>query len=129
MVEPAENEKTPRASQTINKYGNRWWYASLRVPLVSLFNHHHRFCQIRYFFQEAKKGCIFRMFHGQWFVHGCKTILQETSHSKALYLLKKSCDSNPISSIFKKCNLTIMKEGDDETLDDGNRDANDFHCA
>ena len=129
MVEPEGNEKPLRASQTTNKYGNRWWYASFHVALLSCSDLHQRFCQIRYFFQEVKKGCISKMFHGQWFVHGCKTILQETSHSKALYLLKKSCDSNHISAIFKKCNLSIMKHSDVETQDDGNRDANDFHCA
>ena len=68
------------------------------------------------------------MFHGQWFSHGCKTILQETSHSKALYFLD-TCDDNHISTIFKKCNVKILKPGDEEQVDDACRDANDFHCG
>lgn len=88
-----------------------------------------RFCQIRFFYREEHRDRVLKMFHGQWFVHGCKTILQETSHSKALYLLKKSCDNNPISSIFKKCNMTILEHSDTEVVDDGDRNANDFHCG
>ena len=68
------------------------------------------------------------MFHGQWFSHGCKTILQETSHSKALYFLD-TCDDNHISAIFKKCNVKILKPGDEEQPDDAGHDANDFHCG
>jgi len=68
------------------------------------------------------------MFHGQWFSHGCKTILQETSHSKSLYLLD-ACDDNHISAIFKKCNVKILKPGDEEQPDDASYDANDFHCG
>jgi DNA (cytosine-5)-methyltransferase 1 len=68
------------------------------------------------------------MFHGQWFSHGSKTILQETSHSKALYFLD-TCDNNYISAIFKKCNIKILKPGDEEQVDDACRDANDFHCG
>jgi DNA (cytosine-5)-methyltransferase 1 len=68
------------------------------------------------------------MFHGQWFSHGCKTILQETSHSKALYFLD-TCDDNHISAIFKKCNVKILKPGDEEQPDDACYDANDFHCG
>lgn len=90
---------------------------------------HSRFCQIRYFYREEHSDSVSKMFHGQWFTHGCKTVLQETSHSKALYLLKKSCDNNPISSIFKKCNVTILEHVDAEVVDDGDRDANDFHCG
>lgn len=68
------------------------------------------------------------MFHGQWLSHGCRTILQETSHSKALYFLD-TCDDNYISSIFKKCNAKILKPGDEEQVDDACHDANDFHCG
>lgn len=68
------------------------------------------------------------MFHGQWFTHGSKTILQETAHSKSLYLTNK-CEDNPTASIFKKCNISIMGPGDEEKPDDGKPDSNDFHCA
>ena len=61
-------------------------------------------------------------------MHGSKTILQEVSHSKALYLLG-TCDDNPVSTIFKKCHVRVMRPGDEEVTDDGSRDSNDFHCS
>ncbi|KAF8163400.1 S-adenosyl-L-methionine-dependent methyltransferase [Crassisporium funariophilum] len=111
MVEPADDERPDlvksRACHSVNKYGNRWW-----------------FCQICYFFQDGKA----KKFHGQWFVHGSKTALQETSHSKSLYFLG-TCDDNGISSIFKKSYVRILGDGDEEVADDGSHDANDFHCG
>lgn len=68
------------------------------------------------------------MFHGLWFNHGSKTLLQETSHSKALYLLG-ACDDNLVIAIVKKCNFRILKPGDEEIVDDGDADSNDFHCG
>lgn len=67
------------------------------------------------------------MFHGLWFNHGSKTLLQETSHSKALYLLK-SCDDNPVTSIFRKCNFRIVQPLEQEVEDDGSHNSNDFFC-
>ena len=92
-----------------------------------------RFCQIRYFFQKESAhrhapAPDTAMFHGLWFMHGCKTILQEVSHSQALYLLK-SCNNNLVSSIFMKANVTFLRPGDEEVRDNGSHDANDFHCA
>ncbi|CAA7271617.1 unnamed protein product [Cyclocybe aegerita] len=110
MVEPEHNDESrskPIASCTNNRYGNRWW-----------------FCQIQYFHE---KGSV-KMFHGQWFAHGCKTLLQEASHSQALYLLA-TCDDNPITSIFKKCNITFLHPGDNEVHDQQDHDSNDFHCG
>jgi DNA (cytosine-5)-methyltransferase 1 len=89
-------------------------------------NNIYRFCQIRYFF-EPPNGTM-KMFHGLWFSHGSKTLLQETSHSKALYLLG-TCDNNSVTTIFKKCNFRIMQPGDDEVVDDGSHVSNDFHCG
>lgn len=68
-----------------------------------------------------------KMFHGQWYSHGSKTILQETAHSKSLFLMNK-CEDNPTASIFKKCNIRMMSPEDEEILDDHRPDANDFHC-
>lgn len=68
------------------------------------------------------------MFHGLWFSHGSKTILQETSHSKALYLLS-TCDDNPITAIVKKCNFKIIRPDEEEVEDDGDTKSNDFHCG
>ncbi|KAF5380878.1 hypothetical protein D9615_004125 [Tricholomella constricta] len=118
MVNPGDDEDTRRAqnakadaSQSPNSYANRLW-----------------FCRICYFFETIVDGQFVKMFHGQWFVHGSKTILQETAHSKSLFLLYK-CEDNPIASIFKKCKVTMMGSEDLESIDDGQPDANDFHCS
>jgi len=87
-----------------------------------------RFCQIRYFHEKVISGKKQKLFHGLWFVHGSKTILQEVSHSKALYMLE-TCDDNAVSTIFKKCHVQFMRPGDEEAVDDGSRDSNDFHCS
>lgn len=119
MVNPGDDEDMIRArnaqsdaSQSVNMYANRLW-----------------FCRICYFFeQEDKKGKKVKMFHGQWYSHGSKTILQETAHSKSLFLMNK-CEDNPTASIFKKCNIRMMSPEDEEILDDHRPDANDFHCS
>ncbi|KIM49346.1 hypothetical protein M413DRAFT_15448 [Hebeloma cylindrosporum] len=115
MVEPdisfKDGNHNPEASETVNKYGNHWW-----------------FCQIRYFHEKVISGKKRKLFHGLWLVHGSKTILQEVSHSKALYMLG-TCDDNSVSTIFKKCHVNFMRPGDEEALDDGSRDSNDFHCS
>ncbi|KAF4614568.1 hypothetical protein D9613_003147 [Agrocybe pediades] len=113
MVEPDQEAVKPevfRASQTVNKYGNKYW-----------------FCQIRSFFEDDDRKHT-KKFHGLWFSHGSKTLLQETSHSKALYLLN-ACDDIEVAAIFQKCNLTILNAGEEEKEDDGSHNANDFHCG
>ncbi|KAG5733209.1 DNA (cytosine-5)-methyltransferase 1B, partial [Termitomyces sp. T112] len=118
MVVPGDDEDQKRAlisetdaSQSPNSYANHLW-----------------FCKICYFFEKNVNGKKVKMFHGQWFIHGSKTILQETAHSKSLFLLN-TCEDNPAASIFKKCNITMMGAGDVEQPDDGQPHANDFHCA
>ncbi|KAG6876747.1 hypothetical protein C0993_000724 [Termitomyces sp. T159_Od127] len=118
MVVPGDDEDTKRArisetdaSQSPNSYANHLW-----------------FCKICYFFEETVDGKKVKMFHGQWFIHGSKTILQETAHSKSLFLLK-SCEDNPAASIFKKCNIKMLGPEDAEPPDDGQPHSNDFHCA
>lgn len=87
-----------------------------------------RFCRICYFFEQDKKGKPIKMFHGQWFVHGSKTILQETAHSKSLYLTNK-CEDNPAASIYMKCKLTMLLPDDEVIPDDREPESNDFHCG
>ncbi|KAF8911019.1 S-adenosyl-L-methionine-dependent methyltransferase [Gymnopilus junonius] len=114
MVEPDSEDSSIqvlKASQTVNKYGNQWW-----------------FCQIRYFFEKPSRQGSIKMFHGLWFTHGSKTLLQETSHSKALYLLK-CCDDNPVTSIFRKCNFRVAQPLEQEIEDDGSHNSNDFFCS
>ncbi|KAH9483930.1 DNA (cytosine-5)-methyltransferase 4 [Psilocybe cubensis] len=114
MVEPDDNYKVDAAvtksSQTVNQYGNRYW-----------------FIQIRYFFDKLEQGKKNKMLHGVWLSHGSKTILQEAAHSKSLFFLN-SCDHIPVNSIFKKCDVNYLKPGYPEPPDNGAPDATDFHC-
>jgi DNA (cytosine-5)-methyltransferase 1 len=73
------------------------------------------------------KGKKVKMFHGQWYSHGSKTILQETAHSRSLFLMNK-CEDNPTASIYKKCKVRMLGLEEKETLDDGKTDASEFHC-
>ncbi|KAF9473771.1 S-adenosyl-L-methionine-dependent methyltransferase [Pholiota conissans] len=100
----------------------------ISAPLSVNTYANQQFCQIRYFFEEKSPMGVVKKFHGLWFNHGSKTILQETSHSKALYLLD-SCDDNLVTSVFKKCNVQIMQSGDDEVVDDRAHASNNFHCG
>ncbi|KAG6844921.1 hypothetical protein H0H87_002405 [Tephrocybe sp. NHM501043] len=118
MVSPGtdENGKAAQVSKTDacqspNTYANRLW-----------------FCKICYFFEKVVDGKKIKMFHHQWLTHGSKTILQETAHSKSLFLLD-GCDDNPVAAIFKKCNVTWLKPEDKELPDDGAPNSNDFHCS
>lgn len=70
-----------------------------------------------------------KLFHGQWMVHGSKTILQEAAHSKSLFLIN-SCATNPVASIFKKCQVSwLYGAGDKEPLDNRVPDSEDYHCG
>ncbi|KAG6851305.1 hypothetical protein H0H93_011741 [Arthromyces matolae] len=118
MVVPGDDENMKRASiskmgasQSPNSYANNLW-----------------FCKICYFFETTQNGKKVKMFHGHWFIHGSKTILQETAHSKSLYLLM-SCEDNPVASIYKKCKITMIGPDGVEPPDEGEPDTNDFHCA
>lgn len=90
-----------------------------------------RFCQICYFFDgeiDKKTRKPQKFFHGQWLVHGSKTLQQETSHSKALYMTRE-CQDNPAACIFRKCTVKMMNPDDLEPLDDSAPDSSNFHCA
>ncbi|KXN86923.1 DNA (cytosine-5)-methyltransferase 1A, partial [Leucoagaricus sp. SymC.cos] len=103
----AENDKTA-AAQSPNQYGNQLW-----------------FCLIFYFMEKKEQ----KLFHGQWLVHGSKTILQEAAHSKSLFLIN-SCHTNPVASIFKKCQIKWLEHPDAKEPSD-NRDprSEDYHCG
>ncbi|TFK42486.1 S-adenosyl-L-methionine-dependent methyltransferase [Crucibulum laeve] len=111
MVNPGEDDNTMRAknsqadaSKSVNSFANHTW--------------------ICYFYEcEGEK-----MFHGQWFIHGSKTLLQEVSHSKALYLTNE-CEDVPVASIFRLCNLRMLADGEAEPFDDRDPQSNDFHCG
>ncbi|KAG5636823.1 hypothetical protein H0H81_006739 [Sphagnurus paluster] len=118
MVNPGEDDDKDRARhssseacQSPNVYANRLW-----------------FCRICYFFEDIVDGEPVKMFHGQWFLPGSKTILQETAHSKSVYLLYQ-CADMPVASIIKECKVKMTAPGDTEIKDDARPDANDFHCS
>lgn len=113
MVQPEGGERAKHSSSqsTVNQYGQNWW-----------------FCYITHFFEHQSQKGRTKMFHGQWFVHGSETVLQETAHSRALFLLN-SCNSNPINAIYQKCNFRFLELGEQEPFDDFAVDANDFHCS
>ena len=83
-----------------------------------------RFCQIRYFFQDKH----FYKFHGLWFLHGSRTLLQETAHSNSLYLLNQCADIG-VETIYQKANFSILKPSDQEQEDTSDPDLNNFHCG
>lgn len=79
-----------------------------------------RFVKICYMYEEptakyvtlsdGKRQRLSRkMFHGQWYQHGSRLLLQEMAHPRALYLLD-SCDSMPLDCIYQKCSVTAVEE-------------------
>ncbi|TDL25000.1 S-adenosyl-L-methionine-dependent methyltransferase [Rickenella mellea] len=86
-----------KAAESKNKYANECW-----------------FCEIMWFQDHPQKGMVY---HAQWFAHGSKTLLAETSNSQSLFYLNK-CDTNPISSILHKCKTVKLQPGDQEPLID-----------
>ncbi|KAF8891199.1 hypothetical protein BD779DRAFT_1513769 [Infundibulicybe gibba] len=110
MVNPGHDANINRvknaelqATQSVNSYANHLWFYYGR------FRNSHQ------------------MFHGQWFVHGSKTILQETAHSRSLFLINK-CEDNPIASIFSSCTVRMLVPEEDEVPDDEAQTATDFFC-
>jgi DNA (cytosine-5)-methyltransferase 1 len=97
---------------------------SQSLNFIDLKLNTNRFCQIFYFFEEKGQ----KLFHGQWLVHGSKTILQEAAHSRSLYLIN-SCASNPVASIFKKCEVKMLEGDEKEPHDDQNPRAENYHCG
>lgn len=67
-----------------------------------------------------------KLFHGQWYTHGSKTLLQETAHPQSLFLID-DCESGlPLASIYQKCNLRELAIGDDEPVDESAANENNF---
>ncbi|KAF5373890.1 hypothetical protein D9758_000794 [Tetrapyrgos nigripes] len=95
------------ASYSVNSYANRVW-----------------FCRICYFFEERD----IKRFHCHWFHHGSKTILQETAHSKGLFL-GETCDDVNVATIIRKCEVHILEPGQDEPQDDKSPNGDKFFCS
>jgi len=85
--------------------------------------HCYRFCKICYFFEQKGE----KYFHGQWFVHGSKTLLQETAHPQSLFLTN-ACDNLPLASVFQKCNFRWLSLEEEEPPEDKHAMENDFYC-
>jgi DNA (cytosine-5)-methyltransferase 1 len=68
-----------------------------------------------------------KFFHGQWYTHGSKTLLQETAHPQSLFLMD-ACETDiPLASIFQKCNLRELAPGEDEPTDESTENENNFY--
>ena len=55
-----------------------------------------------------------KKFHVQWLQPGCHTILQESAHSRSLFLIEE-CDDLDLQVIYSKCNLMWLSAGEDES--------------
>jgi DNA (cytosine-5)-methyltransferase 1 len=86
-----------------------------------------RFCKICYFFEGGGKGAKSKMFHAQWYLHGSKTILQETAHSQSLYLTN-TCDDLSAACIFQRCDVRMLEINEMEPIDEAKPESRDFHC-
>ncbi|KAJ6502172.1 S-adenosyl-L-methionine-dependent methyltransferase [Mycena sanguinolenta] len=117
-VAPGDDTDADRAkseavasSHCINKFANNVWF----IRIMYFYDHptdteHHK----------PRK-----MLHGQWFVHGSRTILQETPHSQELFLLNE-CDGIPVASIFQKCTVRFLEVGEAEEPDQSDAEARSF---
>ncbi|KAJ7137682.1 S-adenosyl-L-methionine-dependent methyltransferase [Mycena epipterygia] len=91
----ASNERSA-AKHCINTYANSVW-----------------FIQILRFFNDKRKG---KMFHGQWFLHGSRTILEQVTHTQELFGLYE-CDDVPVATIYQKCDVRFLEVGEVEEPD------------
>ena len=66
-----------------------------------------------------------KFFHAQWLQHGSQTILQESSHSRALFWLNE-CEDLPLECIYSHCNLQPWPINETEPLDDQDGSVNLF---
>ncbi|KAF5387330.1 hypothetical protein D9757_005731 [Collybiopsis confluens] len=117
MIEPGDDSRKGREenfksgpAQSKNGLANRFW-----------------FIRISYLFQETDTDKFEMRFHGQWMEHGSKTLLQESAHSRGLFLTN-SCADQPVNSIFGKCDVRMLSPGELEIEDDEAFDGNEFFC-
>ncbi|KAF5387544.1 hypothetical protein D9757_006543 [Collybiopsis confluens] len=85
----------------------------------------NEFIRIWYFYENIEEET--KMFHGQWFEHGSKTLLQQTSHSRALYLTN-TCGDAPLNSIYRKCDVHFPELGSPDPEDDDESEHDQFFC-
>ena len=79
-----------------------------------------RFCKICFLYEKVScgphKGRT-KFFHAQWLQHGSQTLLQESSHSRALFWLNE-CEDLPLECIYSHCNLVPWPSKEVEPLED-----------
>ncbi|KAJ6531335.1 S-adenosyl-L-methionine-dependent methyltransferase [Mycena capillaripes] len=99
-VKPGHDENTDRAhgerfaaEHCVNKFANNVWF----IRIIYFFNHP----------SETERDKPKKMLHGQWFIHGSRTILQETTHSQELFLLNE-CDDIAVATIFQRCDVRFL---------------------
>lgn len=68
-----------------------------------------------------------KLFHGQWYQHGSKTLLQETANPQSLFLIDDCEPDIPLASIYQKCNLRELSVDEDEPADETSPHENNFY--
>ncbi|KAF7327760.1 BAH domain-containing protein [Mycena kentingensis (nom. inval.)] len=79
------------------------------------------FVRIQYFYESASGS---KYFHGQWLVHGSRTLLQELSHSQELMEINE-CADIAVGAILQKCMVhepAIDEEEEPDERDPANCD-------
>jgi DNA (cytosine-5)-methyltransferase 1 len=116
-----------KTSRSKNTLGNTAWFVRLLArPFVlrPLDYQKIRFCRICYMYDSGDGE---KVFHGQWYTHGSKTLLQETANPQSLFLMD-SCEPDlPLASIIQKCNMRELAIGEDEPTDESNANENRFY--
>ncbi|EGO21115.1 hypothetical protein SERLADRAFT_417509 [Serpula lacrymans var. lacrymans S7.9] len=113
MVVPGIDENAIRAqndsrdhTQSRNSLGNTQW-----------------FCVIQYLFETSDGH---KRFHAQWLAHSSKTLLQETGHPHALFLMTTDCEDIDLEAISQKCNIRQLSVEQDEPPENSFTQENDF---
>ncbi|KAI0064526.1 S-adenosyl-L-methionine-dependent methyltransferase [Artomyces pyxidatus] len=114
VVEPGEDEDKIRstnakhpAAQNKNSLAEKW------------------FARIQYLFEDSYGR---KYFHGQWLVHGSKTILQEIAHPRSLFLMD-ACDDIPLAAVICKCNLRWLEQDEPDPASEELGVENSFFCS
>ncbi|KAH7923467.1 S-adenosyl-L-methionine-dependent methyltransferase [Leucogyrophana mollusca] len=116
MVVPGDDQDRSRAenhrntpSQSTNELANTRW-----------------FCRICYFYETVDGE---KKFHGHWYEHSSKTILQEIGHSHCLYLMMEGCEDIDIDTISQKCNIRELAHDEHEPIEENLEEENDFYSG
>lgn len=70
-----------------------------------------------------------QLFHGQWYTHGSKMLLQETAHQQSLFLMDSCEDDISLATIVQKCNVRELAIDETEPIGETNANDNKFHTG